>query len=279
MNLTHWLQDLRNDFLGMRDAASTRRRSSARSIDVTPAIECLEARQVLSAVIATIGDDHGNNSSAATTIQSSQSGPTVQGNIEVWGDEDWFRFDASPGQKYRLETTLGSLPDSTLTLYSKDGQSQIDFNDDYNYPSSYASRIDFTAPRFVVLPVFPNANDFTYFVKVKAYSGKQTGTYSLKLTATPVDDHGNTPETATRIQPGQSIPGNIEVGGDEDWFRFDAVAGQSYRLAATLGSLPDMTLTLYSTDGRTRIGYNAGYNGTYNTRLDWTASNGGTFGK
>ena len=43
-------------------------------------------------------------------------GSTVDGDIEVVGDVDFFSIRGVSGQAYAIETQLGSLPDRTFTL-------------------------------------------------------------------------------------------------------------------------------------------------------------------
>ena len=44
-------------------------------------------------------------------------GSTVDGDIEVVGDVDFFSIRGVSGQAYAIETQLGSLPDRTFTLH------------------------------------------------------------------------------------------------------------------------------------------------------------------
>ena len=58
----------------------------------------------------------------------------------------------------------------------------------------------------------------------------------------PGDDHGDDAECATALAPGAALPGQIEAGGDEDWFRLDLSAPASVAIYTTgnldtLGSL------------------------------------------
>ena len=76
---------------------------------------------------------------------------------------------ATEGSSYTIETELGSLADTTLTLYGPDGQ-QIAFDDDGGV--GLASRIEFTADQ-----------SGAYRVDVAAYNGFQTGTYDLTVSA------------------------------------------------------------------------------------------------
>ncbi len=87
------------------------------------------------------------------------------------------------------------------------------------------------------------------------------------------DDHPNqAPETA--IATGQCVAGNIEKGGDIDFFKFNAQAGNMYILE-TRGT-SDTILTLYDKDGTTQLADNDDTNGR-NARIEWTAPSNGTY--
>jgi len=94
----------------------------------------------------------------------------------------------------------------------------------------------------------------------------------------PADDHGNSAATATALTLGAPISGVIEVGGDQDWFSFQATAGATYILQTALGTLPDSTLRLYASNGTTLLRTNdngAGIGPA--SRIEWTASTSGTY--
>ncbi|MFV2068545.1 MAG: GEVED domain-containing protein, partial [Pirellulales bacterium] len=106
------------------------------------------------------------------------------GDLEVSADIDWFNFNAASGDEYTFETTLGTLADSTLTLFDTNGTTELDFDDDGG--AGLASKIVWTAP----------ANG-TYYVQVDNYS-TQTGTYTLDLSvvAAGTEDFGDAPTAA-----------------------------------------------------------------------------------
>ena len=159
-------------------------------------------------------DDHGNNASTSTPVGAPSS---TAGDIEVGTDVDWFRFSALAGLDYDIETTLGSLPDTTLTLFDTDGVSQLEFDDDGGL--GLASRITWTPP-----------GSGTYYLQVSAFSAAQTGTYWLQLS---VDG----------FPPPASLYVNIvlasisEIGGTSD--------ATVTRIPGTSGAL---TVTLTSSD-------------------------------
>ena len=109
-------------------------------------------------------DDYSNQRTGA---QSVSVGSRINGNIETGGDNDVFRLQARRGTTYTLETSLGSLRDSVITLTDASGR-QLAFDDDGG--DGLASRITWTATQ-----------DGPVFLTVRGYSGSQTGTYSLTV--------------------------------------------------------------------------------------------------
>ena len=109
------------------------------------------------------GDDHGNSPSTSTPMGINTP---ISGNIETGGDDDFFSFFASDGVEYTIETSLGTLHDSYLDLYDANGTTRIRSDDDGG--AGLASRIVWTAP-----------SSATYYIRVRAYSSRQTGGYTL----------------------------------------------------------------------------------------------------
>ncbi len=60
------------------------------------------------------------------------------------------------------------------------------------------------------------------------------------------DDHGDSHETATLIEIGDTIDGEIDFASDLDAFRFPAKEGQSYRIVVTPGTLENPFVSLSS---------------------------------
>ena len=114
--------------------------------------------------IASSADDHGDSRSDAAVIAV---GVSKAGNIETSGDTDYFSFRAESGRSYRIQTQLGTLSDTVITLYDSGG-SRLDRNDNIS-DDNRASRLEWTAP-----------SSGTYYVRVEAYQSN-TGTYGLSL--------------------------------------------------------------------------------------------------
>ncbi len=108
-------------------------------------------------------DDHGNDPASATRMAV---GETAEGAIDNILDYDYFVFQATEGQQYRIAVELGTLPDSAVGLYDSDGF-DLDWNDDYG--DTLASLIEWTAPA-----------SGEYYLAVETADGS-AGTYTLTI--------------------------------------------------------------------------------------------------
>lgn len=104
---------------------------------------------------------------------------------------------------------------------------------------------------------------------------------ALTIITTPVwaDDHGNTPLAATPVTVGAGLlSACLEVGGDMDYFFFQATAGRTYSLLTShLDESTDTVLYLLDADGLAilRVDDDSGASG--GSRIEWAASLGGTY--
>ena len=95
--------------------------------------------------------------------------------------------------------------------------------------------------------------------------------YDLYLT-TPTevyahpDDHGDSASTATILGP--TTAGSLEIPGDVDWFRFDAVAGERYVIQTTLD---DSVISLFDADGTSLLVKDDDGGDGLASRMTWTA--------
>ena len=202
-------------------------------------------------------DDHADSPDGATAVEVGEPAEGALGHLQ---DLDYFMFEAEAGRFYEIDVTLGTLSDSTLTLYDADG-AELAYNDDY--ADSLASRLVWTAP---------DAGD--YFVAVAGYD---SGSYTLTITVTDLtDDHADSPDGATAVEVGEPVEGALEYGEDVDYFVLEAEEGRSYEIDVTLGTLSDSTLRLYDADGA-ELAYNDDYADSLASRLTWEAPDSGTY--
>ena len=202
-----------------------------------------------------ISDDHGDDAANATLLNLPAS---ISGTIELAGDQDWFRFNAVAGETYRFEIPVHD-ESPELILYDTDGVTLL-ARDSFTHPS-----ILWEAP-----------SDGVYFLSAEMVFSSDFGNYEL-FAELVVDDHGDDATTASDLIFGSEISGSIELAGDQDWFRFNADAGETYRFEILDSDVfPDLTsteLTLYGTDGRTQLVQD----GLSNPSILWTAPGNGTY--
>jgi Ca2+-binding RTX toxin-like protein len=154
------------------------------------------------------GQDHGDDAGTATPVNVPSS---TFGNIQGEDDVDWFSFYAYAGNEYQFKTSLGTLHDSVLTLFSTDGTTVIDRNDDAGQ-DVLASRIDWNA----------SANGW-YYLRVAGYDETNSGTYSLLITATGDNTGGTSGGNVIYGSPEADViyggGGNdyIQGGAGNDW--------------------------------------------------------------
>ncbi|MBI5479694.1 MAG: PPC domain-containing protein [Deltaproteobacteria bacterium] len=176
------------------------------------------------AKLTEVVDDHGNSATYATALTT--LGTAVNGTIDYAGDYDWFKFDGSSGHLYEANTTGA---DTYVYFYDTNGTTIISQSD---YPPIYLTA---TATA-------------TYYVAVRHYSSSSTGAYTLTVTDLGVENSGDNAATAGVITPGTPVGAMISPAGDNDWYKFDAVAGHSYKVDTTG---VDTYVYLYATDGTT----------------------------
>jgi hypothetical protein len=162
-----------------------------------------------------------------------------RGVINYPDDFDYFRFPSSAGELFAVEVELGTLPDTVIFLFDRNGTFLGD-NDDFERLGR-GSRIEYQAQY-----------DGDYFVNVQSLNqDSDTGSYGLFLTylgTEPLDDHGSTIETATNIDEGR-IPGDIEVSSDSDYFRIFAAANTFYVAQVNTRTHPNVRLVLFNRNG------------------------------
>ncbi|MDE0653359.1 MAG: PPC domain-containing protein [bacterium] len=204
-------------------------------------------------------DDHADSAEGATKVAVDGS---VDGALDHFGDVDVFVFEAVEGERYRVGVALGSLEDSVVSLYDADGW-ELAFNDDHW--DSLASQITWAAPE-----------SGSYHIEVGSFDGFGTGSYTLSIGLTGPDDHGDWAEGATAVTVGQPVEGSVDHLGDVDFFTFEAVAGERYRIEVTLGSLGDSLVSLYDADGW-ELAFNDDHGDSLASLITWVAPESGSY--
>ena len=212
--------------------------------DVTVTVNVTD---VLESVSELAGEDLPDDT---TTTGRAVVGDTVSGEVGAYFDTDWFAVDLVAGRTYVIDlrgngTGDGSLRDPKLKgVYDSDGtwisgQRNDDGGDGLN------SRLTITATETA-----------THYIGAGAHL-TGLGTYELEVTDTtgdtatvdPVDDFAAESTTTGVLVPdtdtGVALAyGDIDSGGDVDWFAIDLEANQSVVLR----------LTGYSPETRSYVG-------------------------
>ncbi|MCB4782587.1 MAG: pre-peptidase C-terminal domain-containing protein, partial [Sulfurovum sp.] len=161
-------------------------------------------------------DDYGNTIGDARTVSL---GNTTLGNINVAGDEDYFKIVIPSAGTLTVKTT-GST--DTYGYLLDASNSEIESNDDGGLDRN------FQISKFITTAG-------TYYVKVKHHDPSENmGAYSL---VTYFDDHNNSKDGATPINPNSRTVGRIEKTGDVDWFKIVIPSGGGTLIVSTTGTI------------------------------------------
>jgi hypothetical protein len=198
-------------------------------------------------------DDHGHVPELATTLAA----PGAAGGVIAYpGDVDWFSFVATTDSSYRIRSYPGSLFVPNMALFAADGVTPIVLDSSWQ----------------------PTTNG-TYFLRVSGGAAAM-GSYGLSVEAIEPDDHANSATGASVVGVPSTTDGVVGVAGDADWFAFEAIEGEAYRIETTLGTLVDSILTVYASNGTTQLAINDDIDGNANnfaSRIDWTAPSTATY--
>lgn len=203
----------------------------------------------------------------------------IIGNIETPGDMDWFRISLTAGSRYQFDlkgasSGDGTLPDPYLLLYDEMGNGTGFYDDD----SGAGMNASF---------MFTAVTSGVYYLAARAYSAN-TGTGSYRLTAAergaavPGEEIAANISTTAELSAGGVITGNIEMSGDQDWFRISLAAGTRYQFDLTGassadGTLADPYLQLYDAQGSSTGLRDDDSGAGLNARLAFTPAASGVF--
>ena len=216
-----------------------------------------------------VDDDPNSQPGNATRVEI---GVTTQGAVDYDYDVDFFAFEATEGELYQLDVTLGTLQNSVLDLFDADG-TWLGVSDDYG--GFTASRLRWHAP-----------STGTYYIRA---TGTGTGTYTFTISISDiVDDHPNSTANATPVEIGVTTQGALDYAGDVDFFAFEATEGELYQLDVTLGTLQNSIAVIFDTRGTwlditdddstaSRLIWHAPTTGTYYIRVTSPYAGTGTY--
>ena len=179
-----------------------------------------KVRHVVANFRRSLGDrggatDHGDSANAATSVLVPS---TTQGLLEP-GDVDFFRIDVPRTGFLRVETT--GATDTQGTLTSADAGADFPGAQDGDSGQDANFRIE------------QHVKAGSYWVAVRGHAGAQ-GPYRLHVALDwlRVDDHGDSPQEATRVMVPSATDGVLGVD-DVDYFRIDLDAAATVRVETT----------------------------------------------
>ena len=220
-------------------------------------------------------DAHTEDADTTGTVAVDGS---ATGEIDYGGDRDWFAVELEAGHTYRFDlegasTGAGTLSDPYLRGIHDASGNLIGGTADNNRGEGRNARKTFTADR-----------SGTYYVSAGAW-GNREGTYKLTVTdQTAVDAHTEDADTTGTVTVDGSATGEIDYGGDRDWFAVELEAGHTYRFdlegASTgAGTLSDPYLRGIHDASGNLIGGTADNNRGEgrNARKTFTADRSGTY--
>ncbi|WP_163865163.1 hypothetical protein [Myxococcus eversor] len=155
-------------------------------------------------------DDHADSSVGATVVMLSTR---LTGHLETRSDVDVFAFPMRPGHFYSFQWKGGTSSPGAVWLKNAQGTVLQTMNfGGFTYLASSEER---------------------YTLEVDAAPLGRAGTFSIEATDLGPDDHGDTPETATLLEPGLPLSGARYLGSDRDVFVFSMEENTLYRVNCT----------------------------------------------
>ncbi|TNF23815.1 MAG: hypothetical protein EP329_26525 [Deltaproteobacteria bacterium] len=206
-------------------------------------------------------DDHGDGPGDATVLLADDQ--TTAASFQIYGNVDWFAFDAEARHQYQIRGTGLAGQGIKLQLYDTDGETLLETVTQSYSGTALMDREDLPPGR--------------YFLRASAnYGTANAGAYELRITDLGLDDHGDNAAEATALTPdGTPLDASFEVGGNVDWFSFPVLAGHLYQMVGEAHGT-GVRMRLYDTDGATLIEEgSATYSGT--VRLDREGLPAGTY--
>ena len=205
----------------------------------------------------------------------------VRGEIDYPGDRDWFAVTLEEGTTYEIylegsPTGDGTLRDPYLRgVYDANGNRLAGTTDD-DGGVDLNSEVEFTAQY---------SGD--HYVAAGGHLGSK-GTYALTVVKVPEsvvpDDFAAATGTTGAVAVGGSATGEIDYGGDRDWFAVELDAGKTYQIELKgsrtgEGTLEDPYLRGIHDENGVRIARTGNNNGGAgrNSRVEFTADDAGTY--
>lgn len=182
-----------------------------------------------------LADDHGDRPQSATPLTP---GSVVAGHFDGRWDIDVFSIGVQAGRTYRVEV------DSDLPMAQDLPGSMWVSGADGRWLDAPNTGLAQHSGRLVL---YADADEQLTLT----LQNRQSVDYRVKVVDVAPDDHADGPLGATWVTPGAAVVGRLEPGFEADGFRFEAAAGQFYRvrIEALGGGIWTSGHVVYGTDG------------------------------
>ena len=226
-------------------------------------------------------DDYSANTETTGRVTV---GGSATGEIQAGFDRDWFAVTLVAGRIYWIDLEGSQTGGGTLFnpylrgVYDADG-GRLPRTSNDNGGEGRNSRLTFTAGEDAT---YTAGEDVTYYVAASGL-GYRLGTYTLSVTEVPDDFEADT-GTSGVVEVDGSATGEIETGGDRDWFAVELDAGRTYLIDLEgshtgAGTLRDPYLRgVYDADGNLLAGTTNDDGGAgLNSRVTFKAGEDATY--
>jgi len=204
-----------------------------------------------------IGDTNENGDSRNNATELTL-GKWADGTLAANGTQ-WFKFTAIAATQY-IHFNFGSLTDLTITIYNN--KNNIVVNETNLYGN--ASYVTLSA-----------SIDQTYFIKVQPYVS-HSGTYRISFSRSTSDSfEAAAAGGAVSLSQGIWANGLLAANGVQ-WFSFTATETTKY-IHVSFGSLPDLYLSIYNSNGMLVLNQTNLYNNTTYASLQGSITSGQTY--
>ncbi len=142
----------------------------------------------------------------------------------------------------------------------------------YREESGSANNLSHLSALALIPPANPCAARLVLGISILALLGPQPSVVSVF--------HAGSITEMEEVEQGMVATGEIVSAFEVDAFSFPAQQGQNYVIETGMAQgdpLEDPLLALWGTDGTSVLEVNDDYDGTFSSRIDWTAPSNGTY--
>lgn len=170
------------------------------------------------------GDAAEPDDCTASARPLSPGGPALQQTVDPIGDYDFFLFNATGRNVYRVSVVASAPLMPRVDLFDQAGE--------WLTAAESPNRTDLYFKARVTSPLYARVSHSPLDASVAV------GAYSLTFTSLGQEDHGDLPDEATSLTPDPdgdpsptTLTGNFDYPNDEDWFAFSGNPDRRYELS------------------------------------------------